>query len=78
MNSKQTLVVVIFASLLAGVIAFPPFQTKGLGLVRNDGHHFLLNPPHRLSRVDAGAVALRAGLVVAAGVALCFALKEKR
>lgn len=77
MNAKQQIVLLTFAVLLAGVIAFPPFQTKGLGLVRADGHHFILSPPHRLSRVDATAVALRAGVVIAAGAALFFALKKR-
>jgi len=77
-NNKQLSVLLASAILLALVIAFPPFQTKGLGLMRHDGHHFILNPPHRLSRVDTGTVALRAGLVLAVGVALAFALKDKR
>lgn len=77
MNSKQKIALVFSAVLLAGVIAFPPFQTKILGGVRDNGHHFILNPPNRLSRVDAGAVALRSLLVIAIGAALFFALKER-
>jgi len=77
MNTKQLIVLPVFAILLAGVIAFPPFQTKLLGSTVANGHHFILSPPNRLSRVDSATVALRAGLVVAAGAALFFACKGK-
>jgi len=77
LNLNQKLVVIAGLVGVLLVILFPPFQVKMLGAVAQNGHHFILDPPNSLAKVDGMAVVVRSVVIAVAAAIGYVALAER-
>lgn len=78
MNLNQKIAICCTLAGMLLVILFPPFNVKMLGVVAQNGHHFITDPPNPLAKVDIASVVIRCLVIAIAGAAATVALSSRK
>jgi len=78
MNDKQKIVLVAVATVILGMLVFPPFNQKwSQGQVFSRGYSWIFVPPDDIATVDIGLLITQWLAVLVIGGIACFLLKDR-